>query len=82
MTSTNKVGQAVCSLRGKAQGKKNTFHHTLLLIKLTAAEHKEITEGDSDECINIISSTLLSSAPWWLSSRRTMFREISVGKST
>lgn len=43
----------------------------------------EISEGSPDERVSIfISSDRLSSELWWLDSKRTMFRETPVRKST
>lgn len=61
-TSTNKTGQTVCSLRGKIKGEKHPEALTAACIAF-CCEHMVITEGDSDEHLDIfINPSLILSA--------------------
>lgn len=63
-TTIKTVGQLVCCLRGKIWTNKKTANHSLMLAKL---EHAVVTEGDSDESINmLINSEPLPSGFWHL----------------
>lgn len=70
--------RAARSLRGKPLGKQTK--HSLLLITY-CCELRVMTEGDSDDCINILIKLLLSSGFWQLDSQKTQFREFLVSES-